>query len=879
MADITNEEIEELVKSIKERTDKDISSETIRTWSREDVDRLLEATRKGNSPAAWRKDAGSPVYASSRSYSDAASYKADAESGSFAEVFEENAADENKASSDENTQADNSSSDDTGSSDGDGDYTPQGIKAISADIGVRVKAAFSGIRKSFFRFRENEPEKSVKTAPEADGEETGETDDDVKIADFSASRKKEQSSDGGKTKHISLKGDDPQESEDVTSSSPVSEEAVTSDEGDGQLVFDGFSVEESPSIIDSDDAEAELDKVREKKAGSFTVTPPADELYDSDYVVERLMKENNTPKKAVTVIKNIYNGPKYTGPGDVKRVKRSLKTEEKEKRTSIIILGILFLFSVLTSLLAVRRTTMGGDKMSTILLTFIYIAAALLVSGKSIFNDFSHLKDRGITIRTMTGFTAIVCFLQTFVMFITYFFHHNNVSVFGCAGIILLLFAEISDYVTLKRTTDAFLFCVDNNRDKLYSLESVTDDNDISTVLRTVNSKSSRIKFPCKIGFPSELLALCSSETGIDKKSGLLSVIVLLFSVICLIISAIVSGSITIGLGAFTACLCLSVPAFAVLLVQMPLRHSNLRLNKSGGLISCQESVSLLNSTNVIMFNGSQLFDPKASRVIEIKDFGKMHGDDARLYAAAMAIHANGPLSPAFERIVDNLDALPTIKQFTYEEKMGVTGLISGQRVCFGNRSLMENHSVFIPDEADEDRYVTQGFHTFYLAVGGQLVCMPIVEYAADKKISKALTGLDANGVSILVSSTDPNVTSGLISNKFDYDFSNLFVADSTVKRVVNNYVVRKKSFAKAYYLHNGTPGSMLKVIYESFSLRRLFKTSEIISFISTAMGCIISVCISAMDVMKDTPAIAIMIIQCVLSLAPVGIIKILYKK
>lgn len=886
MAEITNEEINELFNRIKERTDIDISKDTIRTWSREDVDKLLKATEKDENSGSHYFSEEDSIYTSPDSYTGGASDITDAvqdkESSdeTAGEVYDETS-DEGFSDAEEDPcegedEYAPAKAEDSGSESIKKSRIPSGsnLKEAADKAGVVCKDSFSKIKKRIFRFREAEESDEKRYELYPDPKAPSETDDeDVKIADFSQKGDKNITDSDDKTRYFSAVSSNNR----AADASPVKEEAAADD--NGQYIIKGWNGDgETVSTVDSETAETELNESREELAREFTIDEP-DQVFDNSDTVDSLMSGNDTQKAISKQHFKSYNGPRYTSSGDIRRIKRNLRENLKNSKKSIIALSCVFVLAVLTSVFAAKDTTVGGDKMGTILWSLITICLALLISWKNIFYDIIHIKDHGLTVKSMSGITAIVCFLQTLLMFFIYIFNANNISVFGCSGVALLLLTEISDYLMVKRMSDAFSLCLGSNTNKLYSIDSVTDDKDIATVMNAVHSGKSRIRYSPKIEFPSYLLELCSSESLPDKKSGLLSVIILFSAVISLIVSWVVTGNFVIAIGAFTSCLCLSVPAYAVILIQLPLRQINKSLNKAGSLISCQESVSRLSDTNVIMFNASELFNPQTSRVIEVKDFGKMRAHDARLYAAAMAIHADGPLSCAFEKLVDDIHELPVIKEFSYDQKMGVTGLIRGQRVCFGNKALMDAHSVSVPVDADEDFYLSQGYNSFYLAVDGQLVCMPIVEYSADQKLFSTLKGLDTEGICILVSSSDPNVTAELIKNKFNYEFSNCYVADSTAKRVVNNYCSRRTGAAKAFSVHDGTANSMLKTIYGCITLNRLFKAADIITFVVTAMGCILSILISFLGVIEDTPTLAVIVIQCILFLSPIGIVSFLYKK
>ena len=84
--------------------------------------------------------------------------------------------------------------------------------------------------------------------------------------------------------------------------------------------------------------------------------------------------------------------------------------------------------------------------------------------------------------------------------------------------------------------------------------------------------------------------------------------------------------------------------------------------------------------------------------------------------AAKILEMSGGPLSPLFSTIMQNDTGFdPQVDTIVYEEDMGISGWVSGQRVLVGNRKLLELHGVKTPDYGYEQKYEDTNIRPFIL--------------------------------------------------------------------------------------------------------------------------------------------------------------------
>jgi hypothetical protein len=258
------------------------------------------------------------------------------------------------------------------------------------------------------------------------------------------------------------------------------------------------------------------------------------------------------------------------------------------------------------------------------------------------------------------------------------------------------------------------------------------------------------------------------------------------------------------------------------------------------------------------------------------KDFKNVRLDDAMLYAAAMVIRSGGPLMGVFDQVVVNRrDLLPAVKSFSYEEKQGISGWIFGQKVVLGNRLMMVNHNIQIPETVDEDKYLIAGHEVLYLGIAHKLAAMMVVDYAPNEQIRPYLLKLRDSGVSILVRNCDPNVNEAMISSCFDMRLNNIKILNSSSGRIFKKYKSRPKLSARAVAIHDGTPYTFMKSLCLASTLRQMFKVSGLLTMLGILMGFVIVLILSAMNVICDLPQIFVLLMQILVTFGFIGIVNV----
>lgn len=221
------------------------------------------------------------------------------------------------------------------------------------------------------------------------------------------------------------------------------------------------------------------------------------------------------------------------------------------------------------------------------------------------------------------------------------------------------------------------------------------------------------------------------------------------------------------GMNLAAALLCLACPPTTLLLSNLPMKGAAKRLNAQGAVLTGYEAAENLSYANAIAFSADELFPAGRVRLYRMHLLSANPVDEAILEAAALAKEAHSPIYSVFRQMLDKGTRLPAVKNITYGDQKGLSGWSGKNRILLGTRELLQAHGIKTPAAQVDAKIRQKGGFPVYLAIGGQPSCLFVVGYEADDNIAYELQRLSATGVTLLINSTDPNLTAPMLCDIF----------------------------------------------------------------------------------------------------------------
>ena len=219
--------------------------------------------------------------------------------------------------------------------------------------------------------------------------------------------------------------------------------------------------------------------------------------------------------------------------------------------------------------------------------------------------------------------------------------------------------------------------------------------------------------------------------------------------------------------------------------------------------------------TNTVMVDADALF-PKGTVVLNgIKTYATRASVEYGVLSASSLVNkVGGPLTGVFEQVInENEGSLPEVEKYDYEDGGGISGWVDGQRVFIGNRKLMLSHKIQSPALDDETQFAIGNKQVVYIAVDSNIIAMMIVTYEADRRKRVELQRLEENGVSILVRTTDANITPDLMTRLFSIDRTSIIMLTGENSEEFRQLTSQEVPRADAIIATKGRIESLMTVI------------------------------------------------------------------
>lgn len=630
---------------------------------------------------------------------------------------------------------------------------------------------------------------------------------------------------------------------------------------EGQIAISGFDDEDEPMKISEANVEEELRKKRAEKVNDFTKKP--DDVVKKETTVE---SENNSKQKSafgkfkkftehesdkkrsiVEWIKESFKNEaavlpepdkndEYLTQEGKRKIRKEITDEiEYNNRTLVILIIAAVILFMVTGIAASVRSSVVTEKITTVINLIIY-CISLFIYRDEILSGFTIIKKKKVNFHTGISIAAVASLVQSLVMI--FVSEPENVSLFTPAVVCIMIFDCFGKKMKLSTVKSNFKLLNYGLSERTYTAHKLNDKDSIENLGRGMLQPNPDIRYGVKTKFASKFCELSNDRSIMDKYSTRIFPFALVASLFIAILAWIISGSVQYFFAALSCALCVSVPVNAVFALNLPLYYADKKLNKAGALISGYSAAEEISNTNAVVIDSSALFLKNECNFHGMKNYDIMQIDDVILYSAAMMISADGPLSKVFKQVIMNReDLLPDVQALTYEDKLGISAWIYNQRIFMGNRAMMVNHNIDIPADSEESKYTHDGRKVIYLAVAGKLAALFVVSYKPDMSLAKSLKILDSNGISLLIRTTDSNVTENLIADTFSLPITAIKVLNSSSSNTFKEYSDVQNDTALAGVVYNGDSKSLLRGLTHSVVLTISTGIMMTIQVISVILG------------------------------------------
>lgn len=550
--------------------------------------------------------------------------------------------------------------------------------------------------------------------------------------------------------------------------------------------------------------------------------------------------DDDTPVKETEVVDD------YMGEDDEKSIMQEINLNIKKLFGRTMLTGGLALVSIIITVLvrlfpqAICNAVFFAP-VAYAVINFLLIGFSTFVNRVAIMSGLTPLAHFKGNSDTAVALAAVASVVQTVVSFFCLYgvtsFDINYYTVIVLAA----FFANnLGKLLMVLRVKENFKFtAADGQRyaAKIYNNESVAAQMMSGTAV-----ERPIIAYQHRTGFPSNFLKISYAPDPSEDLASKLAPATAIIAVVVALLYGIFFGSFSGAVNAFALVCAVCIPVSTLLAVNIPMYDLCKKLLPTGAMLSGYPSVKQFCDSTAVMIDANELFPADSVFLDGIKTFEDYNIDESLLCGIAILKEAKNPIAKVFEKVVDETDGdLPEVESVLYEDELGLVGWVNGERILVGNRELMTKYSVETPSIEYEDKYIQSGKQVTYVARAGRLIAMFVTHYIADSILMPELHRAEANGISILVHSTDCNITNDLICSLYNVFYRTVKVLPTGLGTVLKECKSTFEETSRAYLITNGKTSAFLKAVSGSVQIKRNISLSIVIQLISVVLGVLLT--------------------------------------
>ena len=537
----------------------------------------------------------------------------------------------------------------------------------------------------------------------------------------------------------------------------------------------------------------------------------------------------------------------YRSEDDAAKVKSYLQKEYKQSKlqwnVALALTFVMFILSCFAGKFTIGSGESAKDSTERIF-AFLNIAiyGAMLYNCRDIIvGGLLPLKKIKSNSDTSTAVAAAVTAVQSlFALIAPSPFLRQGLNVYTLLVMLALSVNALGRNMNAHRIVSNFRFVSDSSQK--YTGKFFHDQRMVATLLSGTRNDKSELVFQKKTSFLKHFVKLSYSPDPGEELADKFSLPTIIFSVIISVVYGFIAKSFLDAVSVLCVMLCAAVPMCAKALGAIPLHKLAKNSLANQSMVVGYQAVDNFSESAAVMIDAKELYPEGSVHLNGIKTFDSRRIDDAMLAAASVIITAGGAMAGMFDGIIqgDKQENLPTAEGVMYEDGKGLIGWVNNERIFVGNRKLLIAHGIDPMTEDYEDEQKDGGNEILYLACAGELVAMFIVGYSANRRVADALRRMEANGMSLLIRTTDVNITADRIAKDFGISHRSIKILEQKNSNVIRDEMIGKEKTSPAFIATKGGVTSFGRAVSGCIQTKRNISLSLAVQIVGVLLGLLI---------------------------------------
>lgn len=543
-----------------------------------------------------------------------------------------------------------------------------------------------------------------------------------------------------------------------------------------------------------------------------------------------------------------------------------LMTSLVSRLTALCILFLLALYLTFSS----QYDLMLPDQISAVDAPILYTAVQLglvvigaAVSAKAVFSGLGAL----FTGRANSDSVSSLVCLGVVAQCVSMFFFPESVSggrvvLYSAAALLAMLVNTVGKLYIINRARLNFKLVSTENYVKRAAME-VTEEELLQHIPHDTDIEDAMVCAPVKAGLLSNFLRISYMRDITDRVCRWMVPVTGLCAVLVAVLSYFVfHNTVPVSISVFSAGLCICAPICAVLNTNIPLFRANSRLVPSGAMIANYDACERFGDVGALVMDLSDLLPEHSVKLHSIKTFKDERIDEVLTEVASLTHSVSHPLSKLFLQIIDDrFDLLKPVESVTFEENMGISGWVGNQRVLLGNRDMMTNHGVLIPEKDFERKYLSLGYDLIYFSRGGKIAAIFIVQYEVSDREKEEFGKLEREGMRVYIRTYDANISDKKLAEMYGTEQGTLTVLPFRAFGVFDRVCGPRKEL-DASIAYTSDISSFVRALLAAIKIKNTANLSNLLMLCSVGLGLLFVVLLVLFGAMSRASIMTVLVYQ-----------------
>ena len=532
----------------------------------------------------------------------------------------------------------------------------------------------------------------------------------------------------------------------------------------------------------------------------------------------------------------------YRSQHDAKSIMQEVNSNIRKMFVNSIFTGGLLLLSVILTIVGRAIDHSFASAIVLSLLNFIVLLSAGWICRVTLINGVSPLKKFKGNSDTGAAVATVAAALQSIVsLFTPTRFFGGNQYLYTSIAILALMLNCLGKLFMVMRVKDNFKF-VSAKGVNTYSAKIYTNEDIARQLMSGTAQGKPIVAYQHRSDFLSDFLRLSYSPDPSEDMASKLAPVTILCSLFVAIMYAIFSGDILGAFSALAVMACVSAPVCDLLAVNLPMRKLCKDSLSKNAMISGYPAVRQFCDTRAVICEAQDLYPIESITLNGVKAFTDRRLEEGMLAAAAILKEAKNPMACVFDHVVaGSRDKLPKVESTLYEDRLGLVGWVDGERILFGNRALLDKYAITPPSEEFEEKQKKEGRLVTYLARSNELLAMFVTTYDTTLRIAEQLQRAEAAGISLLVHTTDCNITGEKIAADFGIFYRSVKVLPTGLGNVCQEITSQKEDSGRAYLATRGSFLSFIRAVSGCVRLKSNVSIAVTLQLIGIIIGILLA--------------------------------------